>query len=462
MCSAPVRQARVPIEQTATLTSADLRSVFSKAEDAKEAIGIEVESAVLDPLTGQSTPYEGDDGIRAILERLLAELGGNPVVAGGNLVGLAHDSGMQLTLEHGGAIEYASAPHSDIVGLVEGTRNVLQQVAEIVGGFGRVLLPGANYPFTSDDAIQWMPKPQARLMRDHFASLGDSGSLGPTVMASTLSTQVTLDYLSEGDLCEKLAMQVAVSPVAAAIFANSPLGSGQLTGLLSYRTHCWQKCDPPRCGVLTVALEEDAGVDTFIDWALGLRMIYRKRAGGYERGPDRAFGELLRSGFDDGTFPDREDWISTLSQVWTDVRLRSTLELRAADGPAFRDLASVPAFWVGLSYHAPSRATARELLRDVTAADFQGAMPDIAANGLAATVGRESLPDIARELVALATAGLQARVDGGLESSTALTYLEPIREVVETGRTFAERCIERWDGDLGRSPERYLEAYRVR
>jgi glutamate--cysteine ligase len=443
------------------LTRDDLRSVFEKPSDATEAVGLEIESAVLDPLTGRSTPYEGPDGLAAILDRLLGEMGGTPIRAGEHLIGLRRDDGVQFMLEHGGALEYASTPHTDIAGLMQETGDAIEQVAEVVSSVGRALVPGSMFPFTSPDDTHWMPKPYAEYMRAHFKRIGDAGALGATVMASTLSTQVTLDYRSEDDLRAKLAMQVAASPVAAAVFAGSPIAEGRLTGLQSYRTHCWQHTAPDRSGVLAVAVETP-GSDSFIDWACGLQMLYRKHAGGYGPAPDRSFAQLMETGFGDETFPDRDDWTSLLSQVWTDVRLRSTLELRAADGPAYPDLAAVPAFWVGLTYHPPAREAAWQLLHGHTAAELQRAMPDLAANGLAARLGEASMLELGRELVALAASGLQARIDAGLEQPHVLGYLDPIRDVVETGRTFSDRCIERWEGDLGGSPARYVEAYRAR
>jgi glutamate--cysteine ligase len=69
--------------------------------------------------------------------------------------------------------------------------------------------------------------------------------------------------------------------------------------------------------------------------------------------------------------------------------------------------------------------------------------------------------ELGRELVRLAEEGLKARVRAGREDPRVLSYLDPIREVVESGRTFAERTIERWKHDLPRSPARYVAAHRV-
>lgn len=299
-------------------------------------------------------------------------------------------------------------------------------------------------------------------MRKFFAQIGDAGAWGPTVMAVTLSTQVTLDYLSEDDLVEKLRMQVAASPVIAGLFANSPLEGGKPTGLLSRRRQCWLKTDPRRCGVIPPALKEGMRIGDFVEWAMELPMIYHlAQDGTYHHAPNRPFAALLTDGFADGAKPTMNDWISHLSQIWTDVRLRQTLELRAADGPAYPDIPAVPALWVGLTYHPASRAAAWELLRFYTIDEHRAAMPSVAARGLAATLGGDSIHDLARELVKLADAGLSARIRAGLEQPQVLSYLDPIKDVVSTGMTFAERCIKRWEHDLWHSPQKYVDAYRL-
>lgn len=74
---------------------------------------------------------------------------------------------------------------------------------------------------------------------------------------------------------------------------------------------------------------------------------------------------------------------------------------------------------------------------------------------------RQPVREIAAELVQLSRAGLQARVDAGIEKKEALTYLWPLDEILATGTTFADRCLDRWDNEFGRSPQRFAEAFQV-
>ncbi|MFF7636872.1 glutamate-cysteine ligase family protein [Kitasatospora sp. NPDC008050] len=451
---APARGAR--------LQHADLRSPFLPPPDAREQVGLEIESGLVDPRTGRAAPYLGEHGVRTVLETVLAEWGGQPQQDAGRLTGVLLPDGRQITLEHGGQIEYSSTPAASVAAAVTDARATLEHLAQLADRFGLALLPGARLPFDRLDTISWVPMTRGGIMRDFFTRLGEPAGRAPDVMAMSLSTQVTLDYLSAEDFTEKLRMQVAASPVVAALFVNSPLTDGRANGLLSHRSHSWLRMDPRRTGLLPPALRPDVGIDDVIDWALRIPMIYyRTDDGRYHPAPDRPFATLLDQGFDDGSQPTPDHWLSHLSQLWTDVRVRHTLELRAADGPPYQHFAAVPALWTGLSYHAPSRAAAWDLLSRYTQRDHHRAMEALPAQGLRTRLGTEPVHELATELLRLARAGLAARIRAGLEPAHVLDYLDPLDEVLATHRTFAEHCLARWEFDLHQDPGRYVAAYRV-
>ncbi|MEU7867586.1 hypothetical protein [Dactylosporangium sp. NPDC049140] len=75
---------------------------------------------------------------------------------------------------------------------------------------------------------------------------------------------------------------------------------------------------------------------------------------------------------------------------------------------------------------------------------------DVAVKGLSATVGPYPVQDVARELLRLARAGLEAH--------GALALLDPVEEVCETMQTFADRALDAWD----RGEQHYLHAFTSR
>src|SRR5690606_7454549 len=72
-------------------------------------IGTEHEKFVFNAADLSPIPYDGDNGIRALLEGLLP-LGWRPVEDDGNLIGLEDGAGASVSLEPGGQLELSGAP----------------------------------------------------------------------------------------------------------------------------------------------------------------------------------------------------------------------------------------------------------------------------------------------------------------------------------------------------------------
>ncbi|MFB7124888.1 glutamate-cysteine ligase family protein [Kitasatospora sp. NPDC056273] len=448
---------------TAGLGRDELRSLLEAPAAASERIGLEIECGVVDPRTGLATPYPGRNGMRAVLEAVLAEWDGKALFDAGRPVGVELADGGLIGLEHGGQLEYSGPPTADLAAAVDDVRLTLVRLAELLRRFDLALLPGAYLPFDRIETVPWVPLSRGPILREHFESFEGAGSGGVRLLPLSTCTQVHLDHLSEDDFTQKLRMQAAASPVVAALLVNSPLYGGRLDGLLSHRCRDWLLTDPQRCGLVRPALHENVGIDDVVDWALDIPMVfYQDRTGGLRPAPpDRPFASLLRDGFADGTRPLFSHWVAHLAQIWTHVRVRRTLELRAADGPAYQNFQVVPALWTGLSYHAPSRAAAWELLRHYSVGQLQAAEEDFPSEGLRTMLGGDRVHELAGELVRLAREGLRARVAAGLERPEAPSYLDPLDEVLHTGRTFAEQCARLWETDLQRDPRRYVAHFRV-
>ncbi|MFL6073722.1 MAG: glutamate-cysteine ligase family protein [Mycobacteriales bacterium] len=454
------------IDETTALTRADLRSVFTGAGRAGERIGVEVEAAALDPVTGLAVPYAGPGGVRDLLRTLLEHSGGEPVHDGPYLTGVRlGPDGPLVSLELGGAVEYSSEPAPDLVTLVETTRRDLATLAELAARHGIALVPGGNLPFNGADDATWVPKARGEVMRRYYRRHGRE-HVAYASMTLALSTQVTVDYLAPDedphDLCDKLRALAAVGPVVRALCANSPLERGEYTGVLSRRGQLWGLADPDRSGLLPGALTAEPDLDGLLDWALALPMIYRRRGDTSVAAPDLPFGALLRAA-DPAQRAGLADWRAHLDQIWTDVRLRRTLELRGADGLTGDALAALPALWTGLSYHPPTRAAAAALTAGWGPGTHAAALR-AAAHGLRGGYGRVrrgELAELARELVRLAGEGLAARVAAGRERPAALAYLDPLREIADTGVTLAERALRDWHGGWERKPERWVAHHRL-
>lgn len=438
------------------LTRADLAGTFTPT--GCERVGLELELGLVDPATGQAVPYPRS---RAVLEALAEHHGGTRRFDGPHLTGVSLPDDASFSLEMGGSLEYSSAPHDRVTELTVAARRHLITAAALADERGVAVLAGGLLPFTPPGEIQWVPKPRVGIMREFFDALGERGVFGPRVMGLTLAEQVHVDYLDETDLGEKLRLLVAASPIIAALLVNSPIASGRPTGLLSTRMRLWEKVDHARCGVLPFVEDTNTTVADLIDWALTVPMIYRAHGDGHVAAPRDCFARLIDQGFGDGTWPGVADWHSHLDQTWPHVRVRATLETRAGDAPPWPHFPAVAAVWTGLVYGRRARSEALALLADLTVADLRRVTHDIAVKGLHASISGCLVGELAGELLRLARLGLAEQVAEGREGMEAPGWLDVLDEIVQTGVTFADRCLELWHRDRVGCPARYVAAFRI-
>jgi glutamate--cysteine ligase len=442
-------------------TPIDFTSIFSGTPKSPGLIGIEVECGLVDPESGMSISYNGPRGAAELLKTILSDAGGSAIVEGRNILAVKLPDGAEISLEMGGALEYSSVPQSSVNSLVATAARAIEQIAAIAQRLGIAVLSGSMLPFTAIDRVPWIPKRRVQIMRDYFATLGDDGSLADGVMGLTLSTQVTFDYESPLDLAEKLRMQVGISPIVAALCVNSPIENGNITGALSRRMQFWKKIDPPRCGILPYAVGRNPQVQDIIDWVCGLPMIYRPVGDTHQSVPSVPFRDLLARGFGDGTYVTSRDWQCQLNQAWPNVRVRRTLETRIADGLPWPHFGAAAALWTGLTYHRPSLQGALHLISNLTIDELQQAADDATVKGISAYLGQNSMQDLGRELINLATQGLKERIAIGIEPSNVLELLRPLTDVAVSGSTFAERNLRMWANSVQVSPQLYVDHFRV-
>jgi gamma-glutamylcysteine synthetase len=79
-------------------------------------------------------------------------------------------------------------------------------------------------------------------------------------------------------------------------------------------------------------------------------------------------------------------------------------------------------------------------------------MEEAALKGLAGELAGEPLLRIASDVVSIASLGL-SRIDR-VEGTSDRNLLDPLREILEAGKSPGERTREGWNGDLRRFLER--------
>ena len=238
--SAPPTSKGEPITDRRQLT-AHLESGCKPASDWR--IGTEHEKFAFRLSDLSSLPYDGPDGIEALLTGL-TRFGWTPVEENGKVIALTQGMA-NITLEPGGQVELSGAPLETIHQTCCELHSHLRQVKEVGAELGIGMVGLGFQPKWAFDDIPWMPKGRYGIMRSYMPK---KGTLGLDMMARTCTVQVNLDFASEADMVKKFRVSLALQPIATALFANSPFTEGKPNGFQSFRSHIWTDTDPDRCG----------------------------------------------------------------------------------------------------------------------------------------------------------------------------------------------------------------------
>lgn len=399
-------------------------------------------------------PYDGDRSIRAMLEGLRDQFGWAEIRESGNLIGL-EKNGANVSLEPGGQLELSGAPLVSIHETCDEVNAHLREVQTVADRIGVGFIGLGAAPIWTHDQMPMMPKGRYKLMTEYMQTVG---ALGLQMMYRTCTVQVNLDYASEADMVKKLRVALALQPVATALFANSPFFEGKVNGYKSWRARIWRDLDPARTGMLPFAFEDGMGFEAWVDYALDVPMYFVYRDGKYINALGQSFRAFLKGELPalPGEIPTLSDWADHLTTIFPEARIKKFIEMRGADGGPWRRLCALPALWVGLTYDETALDAAWDLAKGWDAATRDAWRVAASVDGLQASVGGQSMRDVAREVVAIAHAGLKARAMPGMGGLVRdeTHFLNALQESVETGRTPADELLARyhgdWHGDLTR------------
>ncbi len=404
-------------------------------------------------------PYDGPRSIRAMLEGMRDRFGWSPVFEGDHIIGLEKD-GANVSLEPGGQFELSGAPLESIHQTCDEVNQHLREVKEVADTIGAGFIGLGAAPIWRHSDMPVMPKGRYALMTGYMDRVGTHGT---QMMYRTCTVQVNLDFGSEADMVQKLRVALALQPVATALFANSPFFEGRPNGHRSWRARIWRDLDPARTGMLPFVFDDGFGFEAWVEYALDVPMYFVYRDGRYIDALGQSFRDFLAGRLPalPGERPTLSDWADHLTTIFPEARLKRFIEMRGADGGPWRRLCALPALWVGLTYDQTALDAAWDLVRGWDAELREGLRVAASVDGLQAQVAGVRMHELAREVVAIADAGLKARARpgaGGLLPDET-HFLDALRESLETGQTPADELLARyhrdWQGDLSRIYDDY-------
>ena len=384
---------------------------------------------------GAPVPYEGPEGIEAILARLEAR-GFTATREGTHIVALER-AGERITIEPGGQLEFSGLARDTAAACRDALVAHVREVTEEARPLGVRFLGVGARPFGKPDDVDWLPKARYAIMRDYFPRHGRSSRLAHHMMKMTATVQANFDYESEAEAAEKIRAAYGLSSVVTGLFAASPFVDGRPSGEKSHRAAIWLETDEDRCGLLPFALEPGFCFRDYVEWALDVPMFFVVRGGALRPTGRLTFRRFLAEGFE-GEAATLRDWEVHLSTLFPEVRLKRYIELRGADAGPMPMALALGALWRGVLDDADARTAAWELVANHSFAERVALRREVPRAALQARLGSRRLQELAVELVRLSDAGL-ARLPGGDEDRLLLA---PLWAYAAAGRSPADDLLD--------------------
>jgi len=430
----------------------DLIAYFRVGEKPRERfrLGIEHEKLALRIGSFAPVPYDGPDGIEALLRSIADQPGFKTITEDGRVLGL--DGPASVSLEPGGQVEQNGSPHTELRAAVAEIHEHLALVRRVAEPLGIALFGLGAHPFHPTKELTQIPRERYRIMRSYLPTRGE---LALDMMHATASLQVSFDWSDEADLVAALRASLAVTPIVTACFANSSLHLGRPSGFVSRRAWIWRHTDPDRSGLIPFVFDPGFGYARYAEWALDVPMFFIVRDGHYHAMHGKSFRRFWKEGHE-GEQATLADWDRHLTTLFPEVRVKRVLEVRCADAVPAALLGAVPALWQGILYDRDARSAAAALAA-WSPEQRDAAHLDVARRGLAAETPSGSMRELARALAGIARRGLSNQ---GPATARAVDLLDPLDELLERGKSPGEIVLESWQGEWAGAPDRLIDSTR--
>jgi len=397
-------------------------------------VGMEVEYFAFQTSGPKRANYRDKPGPESILHALIAKGGSANKTYRDSLLAVDTPEGC-VNLESGGQIEYSSLPASNLHALSTLWRSHLGRLLDVSENQKLRLVAGGVDMISELEDVDWIPnrgnvERYLQMMGRHHMKMGKMSA----------SVHVSLDYGSENEAIDILLTSKMITPIISAIFSTSPYIEQRYNGYQSERDVIWKNMADLRSRKFEDLFKHNASFEEYGKNLKSLPLMWLPDGNGVSQ---TCSGENLaeKIAMWEASSATEDQLAACMAQVWGDVRLKSTIELRGVDSPMQKLTMCVPAMWVGLLYDAEARAQCRVLIEE-----NMGGAPDLietmVQNGFKSAVTGEQLLTLARDLIYLADAALKRR--GILDASERdeSSFLDPIKEMIERGASSSDLLIE--------------------
>ena len=422
----------------------DLINYFSEGikKDNTLRIGTEHEKFIFKQNDLSLIPYDGEVSIQAIFQDFVKE-GWKEVKEGNNTIALTKNNA-SITLEPGGQFELSGAPLKSVHETCSEINSHLDLTKKLEKKYNIGFLGIGFLPIGTLEEIPMVPKKRyAEIMTPYMRSLG---GLGLEMMYQSATVQANFDFTSEEDMGKKINVSSVLQPLVTGLFANSPFKNNQPSGFESYRGHVWTRTDADRTGIPKFLTEPNMSFEKYVDFALDIPVYALIRDGNYIRCTDYSFADLIEGKHNEFSKDQItiKDWADHISTIFTEVRLKTFIEMRGADAGGYNTLCALPAFWTGILYDETALEEALSITRQLHYTDLMNFRADVLKNGLNSTINNIEGWDLAEQIVKISSEGLNRRGKLNLYGDSEAVHLDFLKDIIKNKESNSMRMIKNY------------------
>ena len=404
----------------------DLINYFESGCKKNLSIGVENEKFLFDLKSNKRANYEQIKNILIYLKKF----GWIEINENSNIIGLSKN-GQSITLEPGNQIELAGALCKNIHEVCSESFTFQEQLNEAVEKYSLKTLSVGYDPITDLNDVPNNPKKRYNIMTEEMPK---NGELSLHMMYQTCGTQINLDYSSESDFKKKFKVISFLTPLTIALFANSALKNNKPSGFLSYRSKVWQSTS--RGGLPKIFLE-DMTFEKYCDFALNFPLLFIYKNNKYLPPNGK---RLLDIANEDAT--NLDDLKLHLSTIFTELRLKSYIELRSIDACEWDCHCAAPAFFTGIIYENLDEIY--DLIKNWKINDILNAYSGSHTKGLKTEIDSKSILYWSKIILKMAKDGLKKRNFINKKGNDETVYLKNVEHILINGRTKAEDALKNY------------------
>lgn len=382
-------------------------------------LGIELEHIIVHQ-DMSPVSYREEHGVAWLLNELKGDYPKVTTDVQGDVLGVARP-GEAITIEPAAQLELSAGPFVDLAKAQATFEHFERTIEDVLAPVGERLLTVGYHPSAKAQDLELIPKRRYQFM-DLY--LGAKDTMGRCMMRGSASTQISIDYMSVDDCLRKFRLAFALVPILSLMCDNSPIFEGEPRTHQLVRTQIWKHMDNDRCGLVPDVFDPNFNLARYAEYILDTPAILvpcRKEQWCYS---DRTFGAIYAT-----RTMTRAEVEHAVSMFFTDVRLKTYIEIRPADAMPIPYVIAYAALIKGLFYDAASLDILDDLFADVRTQDYEQAKDALMKDGYQATVYGRDVRDLCDSVIAIAEQGL---------SPEDRTFLEPLSSLVSKRMTLAD------------------------